>query len=47
MFFFFKGVVGVILVVMGSVEVCEVFKIICGFGEVLVGKLWIIDLWIL
>ena len=39
-----KGVVGVTPAVTGSVEACEVLKIICGFGEVLAGKLWTIDL---
>ena len=38
------GVVGVTPAVTGSVEACEVLKIICGFGEVLAGKLWTIDL---
>ena len=39
-----KGVVGVTPAVTGSVEATEVLKIICGFGEVLAGKLWTIDL---
>lgn len=39
-----KGVVGVTPAVVGSVEATEVLKIICGFGEVLAGKLWTIDL---
>ena len=30
--------------VTGSIEATEVLKIICGFGEVLSGKLWTIDL---
>lgn len=40
----FKGVTGVTPAVVGSVEATEVLKIICGFGEVLAGKLWTIDL---
>lgn len=39
-----KGVVGVTPAITGSVEATEVLKIICGFGEVLAGKLWTIDL---
>lgn len=40
----FKGVMGVTPGVVGSVEASEVIKIICGFGEILSGKLWTIDL---
>ncbi|MCQ4916540.1 HesA/MoeB/ThiF family protein [Bacteroides nordii] len=39
-----KGVIGVTPAITGSVEATEVLKIICGFGEVLAGKLWTIDL---
>ena len=39
-----KGVLGVTPAITGSVEATEVLKIICGFGEVLAGKLWTIDL---
>lgn len=39
-----KGVAGVTPAVTGSIEATEVLKIICGFGEVLAGKLWTIDL---
>lgn len=39
-----KGVMGVTPAVVGSIEATEVLKIICGFGEVLSGKLWTIDL---
>lgn len=39
-----KGVMGVTLAVVGSIEATEVLKIICDFGEVLAGKLWTIDL---
>lgn len=39
-----EGVVGVTPAVTGSIEATEVLKIICGFGEVLAGKLWTIDL---
>lgn len=39
-----KGVMGVTPAVVGSIEATEVLKIICGFGEVLAGKLWTIDL---
>lgn len=40
----FKGVIGVTPAIVGSVEATEVIKIICGFGEILSGKLWTIDL---
>lgn len=40
----YKGVIGVTPAITGSVEATEVLKIICGFGEVLAGKLWTIDL---
>lgn len=40
----FKGVMGVTPAVVGSIEANEVLKIICGFGDVLAGKLWTIDL---
>ena len=40
----FKGVIGVTPAIIGSVEATETIKIICGFGEVLSGKLWTIDL---
>lgn len=40
----FKGVIGVTPAITGSIEATEVLKIICGFGEVLTGKLWTIDL---
>lgn len=40
----FKGVLGVTPAIIGSVEASEVIKIICGYGEVLSGKLWTIDL---
>ena len=39
-----KGVMGITPAVTGSIEATEVLKIICGFGEVLSGKLWTIDL---
>lgn len=39
-----KGVVGVTPAIVGSVEATEVLKIICGFGKVLAGELWTIDL---
>lgn len=39
-----QGVAGVTPAVIGSIEATEVLKIICGFGEVLAGKLWTIDL---
>jgi len=38
-----KGVVGIVPGVIGSIEAGEVLKIICGYGEVLSGKLWTID----
>lgn len=40
----FKGVMGVTPAVVGSIEALEVLKIICGFGDILAGELWIIDL---
>lgn len=40
----FKGVIGVTPAIVGSVEATETIKIICGFGEILSGKLWTIDL---
>ncbi|MCD8081092.1 MAG: HesA/MoeB/ThiF family protein [Bacteroides sp.] len=39
-----KGVMGITPGIVGCVEATEVIKIICGFGEVLSGKLWTIDL---
>jgi adenylyltransferase/sulfurtransferase len=39
-----KGVMGVTPAVTGSVEASEVIKLICGYGELLDGKLWTIDL---
>lgn len=39
-----KGVLGLTPGVIGCVEAGEVIKIICGYGEVLSGKLWHIDL---
>lgn len=39
-----KGVIGVTPGVVGSVEATEVLKVIGGYGEVLTGKLWTIDL---
>ena len=34
-----KGVIGVTPAVVGSIEATEVLKIICGFGDILAGKL--------
>lgn len=39
-----KAVLGVTPGVVGSVEANEVIKIICGFGEILSGRIWTIDL---
>lgn len=39
-----KGVLGVTPGIVGCVEAAEVLKIIGGYGEVLSGKLWVIDL---
>lgn len=39
-----KGVMGITPAVTGSVEASEVIKLICGYGELLDGKLWTIDL---
>ncbi|WP_294477309.1 HesA/MoeB/ThiF family protein [uncultured Bacteroides sp.] len=39
-----KGVMGITPAVVGSIEATEVLKVICGFGDVLAGKLWTIDL---
>lgn len=38
-----KGVVGIVPGVIGLIEAGEVLKLICGYGEVLSGKLWTID----
>ena len=40
----YKGVVGMVPAVVGSVQAHEVMKLICGYGESLVGRLWTIDL---
>lgn len=39
-----KGVVGVTPGLVGCAEANEVLKLICGYGEILAGKLWTIDL---
>lgn len=39
-----KGVMGVTPAIIGSIEANEVFKIICGYGDILSGELWTIDL---
>ena len=39
-----KGVLGVTPAVVGSIQTNEIIKIICGFGEILSGELWTIDL---
>lgn len=39
-----KGTVGMTPAIIGSVQASEVLKLICGFGDVLSGKLWTIDL---
>ena len=39
-----KGVMGVTPGLVGCAEANEVIKLICGYGEVLSGKLWFIDL---
>ena len=39
-----KGVIGVTPGLVGCVEAHEVIKIICGYGTILAGKLWQIDL---
>lgn len=39
-----KGVIGVTPAVVGSIEANEVLKIICGYGDILSGELWTIDL---
>ena len=39
-----KGVLGVTPGLIGTVEALEAMKLICGFGESLHGKLWMIDL---
>ena len=39
-----KGVMGVTPAVVGSIEATEVLKVIGGFGDVLAGELWTIDL---
>lgn len=40
----FKGVVGPTPAVVGAVQAHEVMKLICGYGEPLINKLWTIDL---
>lgn len=39
-----KGVLGATPGVVGSVEASEVFKIVAGYGEVMAGKLWTMNL---
>lgn len=39
-----KEVVGITPAIVGSVEAGEALKLICGYGEPLVGRLWTIDL---
>lgn len=39
-----KSVIGVTPAIVGSIEANEVLKLICGYGEILAGKLWTIDL---
>lgn len=39
-----NAVIGVTPAIVGSVEANEVLKLICGYGEVLAGKLWTVDL---
>ena len=39
-----NSVIGVTPAVVGSVEASETLKLICGYGEVLAGKLWTVDL---
>lgn len=39
-----KGVVGITPGLVGCVEAGEALKLICGYGEVLDGKLWTVDL---
>lgn len=39
-----KGVVGVTPGIVGLMEANEVLKLICGYGTLMVGKLWMIDL---
>ncbi len=39
-----KAVMGVTPAITGSIEASETIKLICGFGQVLAGKLWTYDL---
>ncbi|WP_018666723.1 HesA/MoeB/ThiF family protein [Bacteroides gallinarum] len=39
-----NAVIGITPAIVGSVEANEVLKLICGYGEVLAGKLWTVDL---
>lgn len=39
-----NAVIGVTPAIVGSVEANEVLKLICGYGDVLAGKLWTVDL---
>ena len=38
-----KGVLGIVPGIIGCMEANETIKIICGYGEILTGKLWTID----
>ncbi len=38
-----KGVIGVVPGIVGCVEAGEVLKLICGYGDILSGKIWQID----
>lgn len=40
----FKGVVGMTAAVVGCVQAHEVLKMVCGYGDVLDGRLWTVDL---
>ena len=39
-----KSVIGITPAIVGSIEANETLKLICGYGNLLAGKLWTIDL---
>lgn len=39
-----KSIVGMAPAVIGSIEAHEVLKVVCGYGDILAGKLWSLDL---
>lgn len=39
-----QGIIGASPAVVAAVEVSEIMKLVCGYGDVLDGRLWVIDL---